>query len=680
MSRLFLCLVLCTFFPARAEFQTISTNRYHLGIPGNPEWDTFAGDAPFADKLEFAFSAKRNAHESTLLIHQDDVKQEWTVTLNGKKLGQLFLMEADLWHALPIPSGLLRDGTNSLQISAKAADDIVINEITLADVAPQRLLSSNLLEVTIRDLKTHEAIPSRITVLDSRGVLAALTDFGSSQTAARPGVVYTANGSARIGLMAGSYTLFATRGPEYSVAKRQVTIEGSRTRAELAIERVIDTRGWVACDTHVHTLSLSKHGDALLRERMITIAGEGIELAVSTEHNQHADYQPAARELGLQHQFTILPGNEVTTAKGHFNIFPVDLSGAPANAKLESWPQLFSSMRGTPNVQVVILNHPTDTHSGFTPFASTNLNLVTGRNLRGDFPFTFDAMELINSGAMRSDWMEPFQAWFALLNRGYRITGVGASDSHDVSRFIVGQGRTYLAISDAEPGRIDLQRACDALKAGHAVVSLGLFPSISVSSGGEKFGPGDLCRASGPIEIAVRAEWPDWMIATNTAIESAIRLFANGREIQAWKGEPGWNVLAFTAKLAQPKLDTYYTIIATAPGTTAPFWGLARPYQPTSTHWDPLLIGATNPVWVDADGDGHFTAPAEYAKRLFERFGSSTEKLLAEAARYDAATVTQLAELLDLNGISLRSPKFENQLQHSTEQVQAAFSAYLKSL
>ena len=31
---------------------------------------------------------------------------------------------------------------------------------------------------------------------------------------------------------------------------------------------------------------------------------------------------------------------------------------------------------------------------------------------------TFSAMEVVNSGAMRSDWMEPIRSWFALLNRG----------------------------------------------------------------------------------------------------------------------------------------------------------------------------------------------------------------------------------------------------------------------
>src|SRR5690606_33870754 len=117
--------------------------------------------------------------------------------------------------------------------------------------------------------------------------------------------------------------------------------------------------------------------------------------------------------------------------------FPVDLAAPPPDASQENWPELFRDMRRTPHVQTVTLNHPLDSHRRFTPLAITNINVLTGKNLRGDFDFEFDAMELINSGAMRSQWMEVFRAWFALLNRGHKITGIGSSDSHDVSRFIV---------------------------------------------------------------------------------------------------------------------------------------------------------------------------------------------------------------------------------------------------
>ena len=75
-------------------------------------------------------------------------------------------------------------------------------------------------------------------------------------------------------------------------------------------------------------------------------------------------------------------------------------------------------------------------------------------------------MEVINSGALQTDWMRPYRDWFALLNRGVILTPVGASDSHDVSRYIVGQGRTYIRTNDSDPGKIDVPDAVDSFLAG----------------------------------------------------------------------------------------------------------------------------------------------------------------------------------------------------------------------
>src|SRR5947199_9375196 len=122
-----------------------------------------------------------------------------------------------------------------------------------------------------------------------------------------------------------------------------------------------------------------------------------------------------------------------------------------------------ASFRETPGVQVIVLNHPRNIHNNFQPFAATNFNAVTGRNLRG-FEFSFDAVEVANSSALQSDWMLSFRDWFALLNYGCRVTAVGSSDAHDVSRYIVGQGRTYIACADTDPGHIDISQACRNLK------------------------------------------------------------------------------------------------------------------------------------------------------------------------------------------------------------------------
>jgi hypothetical protein len=429
---------------------------------------------------------------------------------------------------------------------------------------------------------------------------------------------------------------------------------------------------------------------------MITIAGEGIELPIATEHNQHADYKAAAAELGLLDFFTPVAGNEVTTSQGHFNIFPV-LPGAPAVDHTKAdWPGLLGRIRAQPEVRMVILNHPTDTHNGFTPFAATNFNRLTGKNLRGNFEFTFDGMELINSGAMRTDWMEPIRAWFALLNRGYRIVGVGSSDCHDVSRFIVGQGRTYIRGDDSNAGKLDVAKACDALKEGRAVVSYGLFPQFRITDAPDALdaphvssevvsaqgsGPGDLHRGGSPFfEVHGSVDFPAWM---NREGRTTVTVYGNGKALTVFPFDmakrPG-QPLAFKARFPKPKVDTWYVLVAETPGVTNAYWGISRPYQPSSPEWNPTMIGVTNPVWMDADGDGRFTSPRETAQRLVERARPDAEEgVLKSLAEVDWATAVQAAEILHDSGTTIADETFQEKLKSAPLQVQQGFGDYLNT-
>src|SRR5262249_24056268 len=160
-------------------------------------------------------------------------------------------------------------------------------------------------------------------------------------------------------------------------------------------------------------------------------------------------------------------GNEVTTALGHFNLFPITPGARVPDYHITNWPALMTELRATPGARVVVLNHPRNVHNGFQPFAATNYDHVTGENRRGP-EFSFDAMELMNSSAQQTDYMLVYDDCFALLNYGYRITGVGSSDCHDVSRYIVGQGRTYIVCPDESPSSLDVPMACSNLVTGRA--------------------------------------------------------------------------------------------------------------------------------------------------------------------------------------------------------------------
>src|SRR5262249_2608052 len=149
---------------------------------------------------------------------QDNVKLDWAVEVNGKKVGTLFLMEAPLVHPLTVPPGALREGLNTLSIlPPKENDDIVVGQISLASGPFKTVLSAATLQVQVKDAEDAGALPCRITITDEAGNLVPLIARDGQKLAVRPGVVYTGNGEASLGLLPGQYEVHATRGFEYGL-------------------------------------------------------------------------------------------------------------------------------------------------------------------------------------------------------------------------------------------------------------------------------------------------------------------------------------------------------------------------------------------------------------------------------------------------------------------------------
>jgi hypothetical protein len=662
---------------ARGESRLLDGRSYHLGTPGFPEWQEFEGRTPHGRRLDLQFNATNNPTEHTLLLRQRDVKQSWQVQLNGKRLGNLVAMETPLVHSLAVPPGALRDGENTLSIvPPNATDDIIVGEFKLDSVPLQQALRQATLEVQINDTDSKAGLPCRITIVDNHGDLAALArpSTNGPPLAVRPGVVYTGDGRIELGLLPGDYTVYASRGFEFGVSTQRVSVAaGEKKKVSLQIRREVPTGGWAACDTHIHTLTFSGHGDAALDERMLTIAGEGIEVAVATDHNHHTDYSEAALRMRLNSHFRSVIGNEVTTKNGHFNAFPIRPGSAVVDAKIEGWSALLKAARETPGVQVITLNHPRDLHSGFIPLGPTNFNAASGEHRRAA-DLNFDALEVITSAAMQSDIMLLVRDWFALLNRGHRLTAVGSSDTHDVSRFILGQGRTYVACNDGNPGNIDVDEVCRNLKAGRALVSLGLLANLTVN---DRFKVGDLATNLSPeVRVTVAVTGPSWVTADR------VELFADGMKIREQTVKPASvaEKLVVTWRLPRPAHDVYLVAIASGPGVTAPYWEIPRPYQPSSKAFTSRVFGATNPVWVDADGDGRFTSANGYARMLIAKHGPAPEKLLPTLAGYDEAVAAQAASLCESAGSDVRSAEFVRHLQAVSEATRRGFAAFAATL
>jgi hypothetical protein len=641
---------------------------------GEREWDTFPVKAE-AESLQLSFKSSEAAPAKSLSFRQQNVKQSWRLIINGKPLGQLVKNENDMVVFMDVPVGVLKSGDNELtlvQTGRDVPDDIRFGNLQFFKQSVAEYLGQCSAVVRVIDKTTKQLTPCRLTILDENGSLFSTGNKSDQTTAVRAGVILSSTGEVTVKLPPGKFEIIAGRGFEWGIDSKKIEVTaGAQTKIGLAIDRQVDTAGLVSCDTHVHTFTYSRHGDASLDERLITIPAEGIELPIATDHNLHVNYEKRARELGVRKYFTPVIGNEVTTKIGHFNIFPVADRAPLPDHTLMTWEEIIQSIKQKTGAKAIILNHARDLHSNVRPFGPARHNSVTGKS-QLDWPFTANAMELINSGATQTDVMQLYHDWFGLLNRGIAVTGVGCSDSHDVGRHFVGQGRTYIHCEDSDPGKIDVAEAVSAFVAGKANVSYGLLTTIEVNG---TTGPGELAAHAKKCTAHITVQGPSWVRA------NLVELYANGQLVATatirdglkpgvkWQGN---------LELKNAVHDVHLVAVARGDGVTSLHWPTARPYQPDSAHFEPYTIGSTGVVRVDLDGDGTFTSALGYAVTLVRQYPKTTD-LFEALARYDAPVASHVFAILKDKGVNLDSVEFQDAIKRADPQTQKGFRDYRRA-
>jgi hypothetical protein len=231
------------------------------------------------------------------------------------------------------------------------------------------------------------------------------TQAGPSGSAAGQGnVVYTATGSGSIQVRPGTYDVYASRGLEYTVALRRITVpNGGTVTVDFRLTRVVKTKDSISADFHVHS-GRSLDTQAPLRDRVLAFAGEGVEVMVSTDHDKNVDYAPLIASLGLPGRLRSIIGDEVTgsvpnppafpNSIGHINAWPLTVAkDARRDGAIEdelvapNW--IFKRLRDQ-GAQVIQYNHPRAGVSGITAIGIFN-NIGCNRCANAiDTPCIFD--------------------------------------------------------------------------------------------------------------------------------------------------------------------------------------------------------------------------------------------------------------------------------------------------
>lgn len=446
----------------------------------------------------------------------------------------------------------------------------------------------------------------------------------------------------------GSYLLFVTRGPAFSRLVTPVTLTpGDALTIVADLDRVVDEPGWIGADTHVHSVR-SFDSPVPQNDRVLTFAAEGVEMLVSTEHDQISDLRPAIAALGLGDYLTTLSGTELTFFDlGHFNAFPLKTGpelprgGAydpfeGVGGRLRPPATMFADLRASGSIErpVVQINHARTPIMGY--FEAIRLDTAelsaaaNPRNFRMDpaavdaagglFSEDFDAFEVYNG---YGDLAVGLNDLFALLNLGRRKVGVAVSDTHNWYGSSAGNPRSLVRVGEGEETAATLtpEGFARALQAGRVIGSNGPHVDLRIEGDdGRTARIGDLLASSGPLTVELRAVMPDWITI------DTLELFTNtpdvaGRSGAAVRDYPtaqysrrvtdgdfvhagGAKTVVWTVDV-EPDRDAWFVAVARDEAG----YGEDHDLFPMILHREELPFAFTNAVFIDVNGNGAFDAP-----------------------------------------------------------------------
>jgi hypothetical protein len=404
---------------------------------------------------------------------------------------------------------------------------------------------------------------------------------------------WTGNGNFERSLPPGGYRLLVSAGIERDVASFDVQLAAGNPRnVEARLPRVISTPGWVSADLHLHQAP-SVDADVSLAARVVSVAAEGVELAVASDHYVVTDLAPTLRALREQGVLTrplaTISGSEVSTLGnrfGHFNVFPLAPADNVVYENTTPW-QLFADARKKSPRGVLQVNHPRlGPDLGY--FTRYGIDDDTGEIRGAGYDPSFDTLEVYNGDEAHdlNFVRRVLLDWIHLLGRGHRYAATGSSDSHKLAFLDPGLPRTMIrwsgaAQDDSQDVGAPIQATLDALKAGRSIVTSG--PMIYASVDGHA--PGETARRVGPtarLRVIVRAApWID--VSTVEVLMGGRALARHMRSVAASR-----SVERLNETFALPVAAPTFVIVVAEGNRDLPT--ASRPTRP---------FAFTNPIWLE---------------------------------------------------------------------------------
>ncbi len=414
--------------------------------------------------------------------------------------------------------------------------------------------------------------------------------------------LYLTQGHGTVGISPGTYRVTVSHGPGWTLRTDTVNVSVNTHVGVSGLLRPVTPPGWIAADLHLHAAP-SPDAAVSLGERVASLACNGVELAVATDHNRITDYAPAVRSERLGQWLTTVAGDEVSsvgpTLWGHFNAFPLRVPTAteapedvvPVYANV-SPAQMFAAARAA-GAAVIQVNHPRmPPQIGY--FDLAHLDLATG-HADASFSDGFDTVEAFNGVwlTVPDRVREGAIDLVALARRGHRVTATGNSDSHRLLYEEAGYPRTWI---HPGAGATVVDRAIAGLRAGATIASSGPFVQLTVI-GATVATEGGTVRVTRhhTVVARVRVTAPAWVPVDR------VEIWVNGVTVRTFAVE--------TPAVDGVRFEGEVTLSIPHDALLMAWADAAQPLPDVVPYANARAIGFGTPIGVDADGDGHVVPP-----------------------------------------------------------------------
>lgn len=424
---------------------------------------------------------------------------------------------------------------------------------------------------------------------------------------------HTHDGSFEVDVLPGKYELVISYGPEYDALVETIEVKaGQPTAVEGQLKHSVDTTGWISSELHSHS-SPSGDNTSSQKGRVLNLLVDQLEFIPCTEHQRISSYLPHLVEFDAVNRVLTCSGMELTGQPlpiNHQNVFPLvqhehaqDGGGPATDVDPEIQIERIALWDNNSD-KVVQINHPNIAQM----IGDRDIDGTPDQGFRKMFHFAdimevhpiskvFEDLEL--GGEDRKDRGNAVMNWMQMLNLGYRLPGVVNTDAH-WNYYGSGWYRNYVRAKTDVPSELELMDVCHALERGQIVMTNGPFMEVEFSSGDQTVGPGDDLRAEvQQVSVHVRVQCPNWLDVNR------VQLYLNGRPDAKYNFTRtenaqmfGDGVVKFDHTLELPvSADTHIIVVAAAEGRQ-----LGRVYGEVQGAAMPIAV--SNPVFVDADGEG----------------------------------------------------------------------------